>query len=121
MIPLMTKTFIAVTLTALFLNGCVSSHPVVGPPYQYVPFSGKELHATNAKDIQIYHSRLELPGPFEEIGVIKLEGPLSNDEMKAVAAIHGADGIVLEGMNALLIELTQKPKEDGRKNDTKET
>jgi len=114
------RTILAVTSIVICLNACGSSHPVTGPGYQYIPFSTKELSPSKPLDIQVYHSRLELPGPFEEIGAVKMERQLSEDEMKTIAGSHGADGIVLEGQNALLLKLTQKIKKEERINDTKE-
>jgi hypothetical protein len=78
----------------------------------FVPFSSTAHPEVNLDVVREYKSRLDLPGRYEEIGVIKLEGKFSKQDVFATAAKNGADAIIYEANNAVLFRLIEKsPKE----------
>ena len=60
-------------------------------------YDSQEYEETNIDDIIIVSSRLEIPGKFFEIGVIKSTKETDMGFIKETAAKKGADIIIVEG------------------------
>ena len=71
------------------LFGCSSSVPKTG----LIIFDDSYYKPTNPSSIHIYHSRLELPKKYKEIGSIKFEGKVNLNEIIDLAASKGADAL----------------------------
>ena len=56
----------------------------------------------------MYDNRLKIDSKFEEIGVLILNLPYDDsylDEIKIIASEKGANGIIIEGKNAVLLRV----------------
>lgn len=83
-----------------------------------IMFTNEIFPATDSNDIQLYNSRLELPGKFKEIGTIKFEGNPKVETMKKQASEKGATALVLDGNNYILIIIEGNGDEDDDKSES---
>jgi len=67
-------------------------------------FDKSLYNATDPSSIDIYTSRLSLPSKYSEIGSIKFEGAVDTDALKKLAASKGAEALLLDGNNYILLK-----------------
>ncbi|GJQ42657.1 MAG: hypothetical protein D8M26_13490 [Ignavibacteriae bacterium] len=60
--------------------------------------------ATDPSIINIYNTRLDLPRKYLEIGSIKFEGDVDYVALKKLASSKGADALLLDGNNYILLK-----------------
>lgn len=80
----------------------------------YINFGDEKISHTNPNDIKIFDKRLDINSEFSELGVIIIEGKNEPniEEVRLLASENGADGIIKEGKNFVLIKiLSNKEKE----------
>jgi hypothetical protein len=106
------KLFYYLLLTTIILTGSCKSLNYI----HFVPYTNKEFVKTDAGKIEIYDKRLDLPAKYFEIGVLKIEGEHSKSEILNKAAEKGADAIIFEANNVVLIHFYDKTNEDDEKN-----
>ncbi|MDP2302803.1 MAG: hypothetical protein Q8N03_10325 [Ignavibacteria bacterium] len=70
-------------------------------------FNDSYFEPTNHLNLKIYSSRIELPHKYIEIGTMKYEGQINLDELKKRSASRGADGLILDGNNYILIKFIE--------------
>lgn len=75
-------------------------------------FNKTQYEPTRPDDIKIYDKRITIPEKFFEIGTIKSNRTFDDNEIKAIAAEKGAQAILREGGNFILIRFKEKPKEN---------
>ena len=95
-----------VLLASSILMGCASTKSVTH--LQFIPLSSEVFPSIDPGDVKVYSSRLELPGKFIEIGLLKLEGNVPLGQIVSEASKHGADAIIREGNNVTLIRMLEK-------------
>jgi hypothetical protein len=102
---------LSVALLVLCMPSCRSTRP--SSSIQFVPFTGESYPPIPLVEVVIYPTRLQLPGKYEELGIVKFEGSRQTvgEAIRRVAAEKGANAIVFEGDNAVLLRLREKPKE----------
>ncbi|MBT4401984.1 MAG: hypothetical protein HN757_09430 [Calditrichaeota bacterium] len=74
------------------------------PTIMFIPFDSNEYSEVNSDEVEVYNNRLEIGTKYDEIGVLKIKGTIDNDIVKVRAGIHGADGVVRDGKNFILIK-----------------
>jgi len=79
------------------LYGCTNS-------MAFIPFDAKMYTEVNSKEIELYNNRLEIGSKYEEIGILKIKGHIDIQAIKERAGSHGADGIVKDQNNYILIK-----------------
>src|SRR3989304_7994535 len=82
---------------------CSSSVPKTG----LIIFDDSYYQPTNPSSIHIYHSRLELPNKYKELGSIKFEGEVDLNKIIDLTASKGADALLLDGNNYILIKFIE--------------
>ena len=90
----------------IFLNNC-------GPNlhFEYISFGDSDYPKTLKTQIIVYEDRLKIDSKFEEIGVIILDTIYPEtimEDIKDAASKYGANGIIIEGKNAVLL-IVEKP------------
>jgi hypothetical protein len=80
------------------------------PRMTLIVFDKVNYKPTDPLKLKIYNSRIELPNKYFEIGTIKFEGDIILDEVKIMSASRGAEALILDGNNYILIKFI-KPKE----------
>lgn len=106
---------LSVLLFAFTLISCSVSKPVIPPTYNLIKFDSKDYSPTNADEIIIYSARIDIPQKYLEIGTIKFTGKVDMNEIKELAAKNGADALLKEGNNYLLLFFSEK--KEGKKDD----
>ena len=91
-----------------------------------VPFSAnvimfdKEVYApTNPNNLEIYETRLAIPHKYFDIGTIKYEGSPNITRIKELGAQKGADALLKDGKNFILI--IYQTREEEKSNEKKST
>ncbi len=81
-----------------------------------IRFSADKYEKIPIDKVQLYNNRAELPYKFVEIGTIKYSSGAIMEKVKQIAGDEGADAIIREGNNYILIKFIDKPKEksDGK-------
>ena len=98
---------ISLFISVILLNFCT-------PPVStlsVIMFDNNPYPSTNAQDILVYVSRLELPLKFIEIGTIKFDYPPFIEEVKTLAATKGADALIKDHKNYILIKYKKEKEE----------
>lgn len=85
----------------LLLSSCSSSKPF---KMDLIIFDKTLYQATDPSSINIYNSRLDLPNKYLEIGSIKFEGDVDTEALKKLAASKGAEALLLDGNNYILLK-----------------
>ena len=93
----------------LFILQIASCSPKICKP-EFVSYYDEKFTNNNI-DIIIYESRLELPNKFVEIGAIKGASVCSVDIIKKLASEHGADAVIHDSENFILIRFVNREKE----------
>jgi len=110
----MEKKYYHILLTLIFaftLISCSVSKPIIPPAYDLIKFDSKDYSPTNADEIIIYSSRINIPQKYVEIGTIKFTGEVDVNKIKQLAATNGADALLKEGNNYILIFFSKKGRE----------
>ncbi len=81
--------------------------------FQYVSFNNIKYqnHLAQFEEIMVYQNRLDIGSKYNEMGVLILENKVSSEDinkLKKEAFNRAADGIILEGKNAVLIKLLNR-------------
>jgi len=106
------KFFYYLFLTTIILViGCKSQQYI-----HFVPYTQEKFEKTDVNKVEIFDKRLDLPGKYFEIGVLKVEGEHNKNEIMKKAAENGADAIIFEANNVVLIHFI-KTKEDEKSED----
>ena len=98
------KVFIIFYLT--FLISCSSTNET--SKTNVIMFNKENYPPTIYNQLVIYKSRLDIPQKCEDIGIIKYQGNLNIDEIKYLSASKGADAILQEGNEFILIKFQKK-------------
>ncbi len=94
------KIFIFFYLT--FLISCSSTNETLKT--DVIMFNKGSYPPTIYNQLVIYKSRFDIPKQCDDIGVIKYQGNLNIDEIKYLSASKGADAILQEGNEFILIK-----------------
>jgi hypothetical protein len=79
----------------------------------------KEIYTpTMVNNIKIYEARLEIPDKYYDIGTIKFQGEPIIAKILEIASEKGADAVIKEFNNFILIRFKTHPKEN-QSNETK--
>ena len=89
-------------VSSIILCNCKSQHYI-----HFVPYSQLKFDKTELSDIKVYEKRLDIPSRYTEIGVLKIEGEHPKSEILNEAAKRGADAIIYEANNVVLIHLAK--------------
>jgi len=114
----MEKKYFHILLVLLFaftLISCSVSKPFIPPSYDLIKFDSKNYSPTYANEIIIYSARIDIPEKYVEIGTIKFEGEVDITKIKELAAQNGADALLKEGNNYILLFFSEK--REGKKDD----
>ncbi|MDP3831512.1 MAG: hypothetical protein Q8Q47_09595 [Ignavibacteriaceae bacterium] len=95
--------FLLVQLVIFTQINCSSNVPRM----TLIIFNDSYFEPTNHLNLKIYSSRIELPHKYIEIGTMKYEGQINLDELKKRSASRGADGLILDGNNYILIKFIE--------------
>lgn len=112
----MEKKYFLILLVLLFaftLISCSVSKPVIPPSYDLIKFDSKNYSPTDANEIIIYSSRIDIPQKYVEIGTIKFEGEVDITKIKELAAKSGANALLREGNNYILLFFSEQ--KEGKK------
>ena len=96
----------------LIISGCSNTTPSTN----IIMFDNHYYAPTRSLELKIYDSRLEIPKKYYEIGTIKYEGMVSEQEIKNIAAEKGAMAIVKDDNNYVLIRYYTDKMEKGNAN-----
>lgn len=101
-----------IVMIILIITNC--TYTVSNSKLTYIKFGDEKTVKSNIELIRHYENRLDIKSGFIELGVIIIEGLNKPDikEIRFLAAEKGADGILKEGKNFVLIKVLNKnPKE----------
>ena len=97
-----------IILTLVFLlSACAFNNSI-----SFFPFDAIDYDMVDADNVNVYNNRLEIGNKFEEIGILKVKGYPGIESIKEQAASHGADGIVRDGKNYILVKIQFPVKKD---------
>ena len=102
-----------VLLFTFSLISCSPSKPFIPPSYDLIKFDSKEYSPTNADEIIVYSARINIPQKYVEIGTIKFTGEVDMNKIKEIAAQNGADALLKEGNNYILLFFSEQ--KEGKK------
>ena len=71
-------------------------------------FDKKKYDKTKPTQITVYNRKLDIPVRFKEIGVIKAIRKIEIEELKKIAADRGADALLKESSNYIMIRFIDK-------------
>lgn len=110
----MIKQFLLIIYFLLFVLSCSP------PPFttDIIMFDKETYAPTNAADIKVYNSRLDIPNKYLEIGTIKFQGEPIMEVVKQSAALKGADAVIKDANNFILIKFKTEHQEE-KSNETK--
>lgn len=94
-------SFIAVIIIIVIISFVTCKTPEFN--YQYVKYDNEKYLPTKHTEITYYANRLQINQKYKEIGVIKFEGKFYKDKAIEIAAKHGANAILIEANNIVLI------------------
>ena len=83
----------------------------IAPRLEFISFGVTDYEKLDMNELVIYEDRLKIDSNFEEIGVIILNQKYQSKllpEIKLEASKHGANGIIIEGDNAVLLRILNK-------------
>lgn len=112
--------FITISLLLIVMAGCYYKTSNSNTPLSVIKFDNQKYHKTDPEKIIVYTTRKDIPEKYIEIGTIKFERIKSVDEVKELAAENGAEAIILEGNNYVLIIFKEINKEENL-NENKKT
>jgi len=92
--------------TVILIVSCKSQQYI-----HFVPYTHEKFEKTDISKIEIFDKRLDLPAKYFEIGVLKIEGEHSKSEILNEASEKGADAIIFEANNVVLIHFYNKNDE----------
>ena len=98
------KVFIIFYLT--FLISCSSTNET--SKTNVIMFNKENYPPTIYNQLVIYKSRLDIPQKCDDIGIIRYQGEPNIDEIKYLSASKGADAILQEGNEFILIKFQKK-------------
>ena len=107
-------SYLIVFCLLIVLNNCAPNLHL-----EYISFGAYDYPNTLKSQIIVYENRLKIDSKFEEIGVIILDTIDPNkimDDIKDMSSKYGANGIIIEGKNAVLL-LVEKLSSDEDKNE----
>lgn len=94
-------SFSSLLFIFLFILSCSSSKPF---KMDLIIFDKTFYEATDPSIINVYNTRLDLPRKYLEIGSIKYEGDVDYEALKKLASSKGADALLLDGNNFILLK-----------------
>jgi hypothetical protein len=101
-------------IASIFLLSYCSSPPFTTDIIMF----DKEFYApTIANDIKVFNSRLDIPNKYSEIGTIKFQGTPIIERIKELASTKGADAVIKDSNNFILIKY--QTKEEVKPDETK--
>lgn len=74
----------------------------------FISFGNYNYEKIDEELIIRYENRLKIDSKFEELGVVILNQPFKDsflEEIKNIASSKGANGIIIEGKNAVLLKV----------------
>jgi len=99
-----------ILFATIFLSCSVATKTT--DPY-LIKFDDNNYIPTPVSEIIIYSTRIEIPQKYIEIGTVKYEGEVDITKIKEIAAQNGANALLLEGNNYILIYFTEQ--KEGKK------
>ena len=98
---------------ALLLSSFITNCAITTSSYRYISYTDESYAPRNTESIEIFQSRLSITSKYNEIGVIKIADDYNLSRIKHIAAEQGADGIIVDIGNAVLIKfIEQQEKEE---------
>jgi hypothetical protein len=97
-----------ILLFAFTLISCSVSKTVIPPTYDLIKFDSKNYSPTNPAEIIKYSARIDIPEKYVEIGTIKFKGEVDMNKIKELAAQNGANALLKEGNNYILLFFSEK-------------
>ena len=96
---------------SIFVLSIFITSNCVPPPPEFVSFGAPNYKALPIENIKVYENRLDIETKFIEIGVMILNKDYYSKfmpEIKIKAASKGANGIIIEGNNAVFLKVFHK-------------
>jgi hypothetical protein len=81
------------------------------PSIRYVDFGSEPFPEIRVDQIVIYKNLLDINGIYVEVGVVIVNGDIALDDIFLVASQHGANGVIKDGKNYLLLNIYTQPSE----------
>ena len=98
---------VIILILVFLLSACAFNNSI-----SFFPFDAIDYDMVDADNVNVYNNRLEIGNKFEEIGILKVKGYPGIESIKEQAASHGADGIVRDGKNYILVKIKIPVKKD---------
>ena len=81
--------------------------------HSFIPISKISYNSINVDDVTIYYKRLNIEAKSIEIGIILRTLSIYPDDkeilsLKKISAKHGANGMIVEGKNVVLLRIESK-------------
>jgi hypothetical protein len=95
-----------IIILSLLITSCTPISSV-----RYVDFGIGPFPEINSNKIEIYNNILDIQGKYVEVGVVIVKGEISIEEILSVASQHGANGVIKDGKNYLLLNIHTQPSE----------
>jgi PBP1b-binding outer membrane lipoprotein LpoB len=109
------KSIFIILFIIQFLVGCVPP----APSLHFIPYTNEEFQPTEVDKIEVFNRRLDLPKNYIQFGVIKFEGEVDRNRLKEYAAARGANAILFETNNVILIRYTREEENKDEKDSIK--
>ena len=94
-------------LLLFILAGCVPQKQSI----QFVKYGSETYEKTTPGEIDIVKQRIDITYKYVEIGVFKVVGNIDREKIKQEAASYGANAILFETNNVVLIKYLNYEKE----------
>jgi hypothetical protein len=100
----------AISLILIFsLSSCAHNASVL-----FMPFDSNDYGIVEPENVKVFNNRLEIGNKYKEVGILKVKGFVDIQTIKERAGFHGANGIVKDGKNYILVKIVyQKKVKDG--------
>lgn len=104
--------FCLVTISIFSFFSCSQKEVISNVSLSVIKFDNHTYPKTDPEKIIIYSSRKDIPRKYSEIGTIKFERDTKIEFVKQLAGENGAEAILSEGNNYILIIFQEIKKEE---------
>ena len=94
-----------ILILIISLSSCANNASVL-----FMPFDSNNYGEVDSDNVKVFNNRLEIGNKYDEIGILKVRGFVDIQTIKERAGFHGANGIVKDGKNYILVKIVYQTK-----------
>ena len=94
-----------ILILIISLSSCAHNASVM-----FMPFDSNDYGIVESENVKVFNNRLEIGNKYNEVGILKVKGYVDIQTIKERAGFHGANGIVKDGKNYILVKIVYQTK-----------